>query len=160
MWGVVTVVFLLFNVLPGDPARMMLDQREDAEQLKNIRAKYGFDKPLSTQYVLYLNDLSPISLHSQEPNDYSNLESKAYSYFKLGSIKHTDIVIKFPYLRTSYKKSGKLVSHIISGTLPNTVVLALSSILIAIVLGVFIGILAAIFKDTWIANWPTKRCCS
>ena len=66
MWGVVTVVFLLFNVLPGDPARMMLDQREDAEQLKNIRAKYGFDKPLSTQYVLYLNDLSPISLHSQE----------------------------------------------------------------------------------------------
>ena len=58
MWGVVTVVFLLFNVLPGDPARMMLDQREDAEQLKNIRAKYGFDKPLYTQYVLYLNDLS------------------------------------------------------------------------------------------------------
>ena len=51
MWGVVTVVFLLFNVLPGDPARMMLDQREDAEQLKNIRAKYGFDKPLSTQYA-------------------------------------------------------------------------------------------------------------
>ena len=51
MWGVVTVVFLLFNVLPGDPARMMLDQREDSEQLKNIRAKYGFDKPLYTQYV-------------------------------------------------------------------------------------------------------------
>ena len=68
-----------------------------------------------------------------------SLESKAYSYFKLGSIKHTDIVIKFPYLRTSFKKSGKLVSHIISDTLPNTVVLALSSILIAIVLGIFIG---------------------
>ena len=150
MWGVVTVVFLLFNVLPGDPARMMLDQREDAEQLKNIRAKYGFDKPLSTQYALYLNDLSPISLHSQELNDYSNIESKAYSYFKLGSTKHTDIVIKFPYLRTSFKKSGKLVSHIISDTLPNTVVLALSSILIAIVLGIFIGILAAIFKESWI----------
>ena len=36
MWGVVTVVFLLFNILPGDPARMMLDQREDTEQLNNI----------------------------------------------------------------------------------------------------------------------------
>ena len=51
MLGVVTVVFILFNVLPGDPARMMLDQREDAVQLKNIRAKYGFDKPLSIQYA-------------------------------------------------------------------------------------------------------------
>ena len=105
MWGVVTVVFLLFNILPGDPARMMLDQREDAEQLKNIRAKYGFDKPLSTQYVLYLNDLSPISVHSRELNDYTNLESKPYSYFKLCSIKHTDIVIKLPFLKTSFKKS-------------------------------------------------------
>ena len=39
MWGVVTVVFLLFIVLPGDPARMMLDQREDAEQLKKFKEK-------------------------------------------------------------------------------------------------------------------------
>ena len=49
MWGVATVVFFLFNVLPGDPARMMLDQREDAQQLENIRAKYGFDRSLSAQ---------------------------------------------------------------------------------------------------------------
>ena len=150
MLGVVTVVFLLFNVLPGDPARMMLDQREDSEQLKNIKAKYGFDKPLYTQYVLYLNDLSPISLHSKDRNDYSNLESKEYSYLKLGAVKHTEIVIKFPYLRTSFKKSGKSVSSIIYETLPNTIVLAISSMLIAVLFGVFIGILAAIFKDKWI----------
>ena len=150
MWGVVTVVFLLFNVLPGDPARMMLDQREDAEQLKNIRAKYGFDKPLYAQYVLYLNDLSPLSLHSKEPNDYSNLESKAYRYLKLGAVKHIEIAIKFPYLRTSFKKSGKSVSHIIYETLPNTIVLAISSMLIAVLFGVFIGILAAIFKGKFI----------
>ena len=92
MWGVVTVVFLLFNVLPGDPARMMLDQREDAEQLNNIRAKYGFDKPLATQYALYLNDLSPISIHSQDPNTYSNLQSKAYNYYKLVAFNSNDIV--------------------------------------------------------------------
>ena len=150
MLGVVTVVFLLFNVLPGDPARMMLDQREDSEQLKNIRAKYGFDKPLYAQYVLYLNDLSPISLHSKDRNDYSNLESKEYSYLKLGAVKHTEIVIKFPYLRTSFKKSGKSVSSIIYETLPNSIVLAISSMLIAVLFGVFIGILAAIFKGKWI----------
>ena len=62
--GVVTVVFLLFNVLPGDPARMMLDQREDSEQLERIQKKYGFDKPLTTQYFYYLNDVSPLSIHS------------------------------------------------------------------------------------------------
>ena len=37
--GVVTFIFFLFTVLPGDPARMMLDQREDLEQLQKIRKK-------------------------------------------------------------------------------------------------------------------------
>jgi peptide/nickel transport system permease protein len=44
--------FLLFNVLPGDPARMMLDQNENSEQLALIKKKYGFDKPI-TQYLYY-----------------------------------------------------------------------------------------------------------
>ena len=35
--GVVVVIFLLFNVLPADPARMMLDKREDSEQLNEIK---------------------------------------------------------------------------------------------------------------------------
>jgi peptide/nickel transport system permease protein len=42
------------------------------------------------------------------------------------------------------------VSSIISETLPNTLVLAITSIIIAIVLGLVIGIIAAIFKDSWI----------
>jgi peptide/nickel transport system permease protein len=53
-------------------------------------------------------------------------------------------------LRTSFKKSGKSVSSIIADTLPNTIVLAISSIAIAIVLGLLVGIIAAIFKDSWI----------
>ena len=53
--------FILFTILPGDPARMMLDQREDSNQLQNIREKYGFDKPKITQFLYYINDLSPIS---------------------------------------------------------------------------------------------------
>jgi peptide/nickel transport system permease protein len=44
--------------LPGDPARMMLDQNENSEQLALIKMKYGFDKPIATQYLYYLNDLS------------------------------------------------------------------------------------------------------
>ena len=69
LFGVATVVFFLFTILPGDPARMMLDQREDSEQLAAIKAKFGFDKPLAEQYLLYLNDLSPVSLHGNNPDD-------------------------------------------------------------------------------------------
>ena len=50
LWGVLTLVFFLFNVLPGDPARMMLDKREDSDQLAVIKQKYAFDRPLGEQY--------------------------------------------------------------------------------------------------------------
>ena len=63
LFGVLTVIFFLFNVLPGDPARMMLDQREDSYQLELIKKKYAFDRSLTEQYVLYLNDISPLSFH-------------------------------------------------------------------------------------------------
>jgi len=64
IFGVLTIVFFLFNVLPGDPARMMLDKREDSKQLQVIKQKYGFDRPLLEQYILYLNDVLPISIHN------------------------------------------------------------------------------------------------
>jgi peptide/nickel transport system permease protein len=38
---------------------MMLDQNENSEQLALIK-KYGFDKPIATQYLYYINDLSPL----------------------------------------------------------------------------------------------------
>jgi len=150
MFGVTSVVFLLFNILPGDPARMMLDQREDKQQIENIRSKYAFDKPYSQQYLLYLNDLFPLSLHSENDQSYTYLKSKPYQYYSLLKFKNYQFVLKIPYLRTSFKKSGKLVSTIISETLPNTIVLAISSICFAIVLGLIIGIIAALFKDSWI----------
>jgi len=149
LFGVVTVIFFLFNVLPGDPARMMLDQREDSEQLLNIKKKYGFDKPILTQYVYYLNDLSPISFHSNSPENYTFLETDKYTFVKLFSIAQKSIVLKYPYLRESFQKNGKSVAAVIGETLPNTAVLAISAITIAIIIGVFFGILSAIFKDTF-----------
>ena len=83
LWGVVTMVFLLFNILPGDPAQMMLGQNQDSEQLAQVKAKYGFDKPLKTQYLYYLNDLSPISFHSTSPDDYTFLSKNKCFYFFL-----------------------------------------------------------------------------
>jgi peptide/nickel transport system permease protein len=57
--------------------------------------------------------------------------------------------LKTPYLRQSFQKNGKSVSSIISETLPNTVILAVSAIGIALVLGVLFGILTALYKDTF-----------
>ena len=147
--GVVTVVFLLFNVLPGDPARMMLDQREDSEQLERIQKKYGFDKPLTTQYFYYLNDVSPLSIHSNNKEDFTFLKKGKYSFKKLFSVGGISLVLKYPYLRESFQKNGKKVSEVILETLPNTAILALFSISIAIFLGIIFGIFSAIYKDTF-----------
>ncbi|MDV7185982.1 ABC transporter permease [Lutibacter sp. TH_r2] len=150
LFGVITVIFLLFNVLPGDPAQMMLDQREDSEQLENIRKKYGFDQPVSTQYLYYLNDLSPISIHSTKEDNYTFLDSSKYTYTELFSVGSKITVLKYPYLRKSFQKTDKNVSEVIKETLPNTAILAVSAIVIAICIGIFFGVISAIYKDTFI----------
>lgn len=150
LFGVVTVIFFLFNVLPGDPARMMLDQNENSEQMAIIKKKYGFDKPVHEQYFLYLNDLSPVSFHSKNPDNYTYLNPEKYSALPLFSVGNTQIVLKAPYLRESFQKTGKNVSEIISSTLPNTAILAVFAIIIAIGVGIFLGIISALYKDTFI----------
>ena len=148
--GVITVIFLLFTLLPGDPAQMMLGQNETEEQLQAVRKKYGFDQPVSKQYMYYLNDLSPVSFHSQSPDDFTFLDDNKYSYSRLFTVGNTAIVVKLPYLRASFQKNGKKVSKVIGETLPNTAVLAISAICIAIFLGIFLGVVSALTKDTWI----------
>jgi len=150
LFGVVTVIFFLFNVLPGDPAQMMLGQNEDSEQIAAVKAKYGFDKPISIQYLYYLNDLLPLSFHSTNPTDYTYLRDDKYVATELFTIGETTTVLKFPYLRESFTRQGKKVSQVIGETLPNTAVLAISAITIAIILGVFLGIISAVFKDQWL----------
>ncbi len=150
LFGVVTVIFFLFNVLPGDPAQMMLGQNEDSAQLELVKQKYGFDKPISTQYFYYLNDLSPISFHSQTKTDYTYLREGKYSATSLFSIGNTTTVIKLPYLRESFTKQGKKVSQVLAETLPNTFVLAVSAICIALLIGLVLGVVSALYKDTWL----------
>lgn len=150
LFGVVTVIFLLFTILPGDPARMMLGQNENAEQLAIVKKKYGFDKPVSLQYVYYLNDLSPLSFHSNTQDDYTFLSEDKYAATKLFTIAETQVAIKWPYLRESFQKNGKHVSAVIAETLPNTFVLAVSAIVIAMILGVLLGIISVLFRDGWV----------
>jgi peptide/nickel transport system permease protein len=129
---------------------MMLGQNEDSTQLALVKQKYGFDKPISTQYFYYLNDLSPISFHSKDKTDYTFLRDGKYSAASLFSIGNTTTVLKFPYLRESFTKQGKKVSQVLDETLPNTIVLAVSAICIALLIGLILGVVSALYKDTWL----------
>jgi peptide/nickel transport system permease protein len=149
--GVITVVFLLFNVLPGDPARMMLGQRADQASIDAINKDLGRDKSLTTQFVMYLNDLSPLSVHDPVNKEhYLYLNPDKYtSYVKLFPVSSSKtLILKYPYLRRSYITKRK-VSDIIIDTMPATVVLAFSAITFGAFFGILLGIWAAIRKNSW-----------
>lgn len=151
LYGVVTVVFLLFYLLPGDPAQMMMGQNESSEQLKTVRAKYGFDQSLGQQYVNFLNDLSPLSMHSTRRQDFTFDDGK-YTGIEVIQIAESVLMIKIPYLRESFQKSGKKVSTVIGETLPNTVLLAICAITIALFIGLILGCISALNRGNWIDN--------
>lgn len=148
--GVVTVIFFLFSVLPGDPAQMMLGQNETKEQLERQKAKYGFDKSIGQQYLYYINDLSPISWHSEDESDFTHFVHDKYNGTELFKIFEGELYLKTPYLRTSFQRQDQKVLDIIIQTLPNTAILAVSSILVALIIGIGLGIISALKKDTWI----------
>ena len=125
LWGVATLVFFLFTIVPGDPVRMMLGQRADEQDVQAIRHELGLDQSIGKQYVDYLNDLSIVS-------------------YKDGKI-----VLKAPYLRYSYQ-SKRPVGTILSEAFPNTLILAFVSILFAFVIGVLLGVLTAIVNSNFL----------
>lgn len=146
MAGVVMVIFLLFNILPGDAARMTLGQRSDVQSLDAIRKEFGLDKPKSTQFFLYINDLSPIGLHDND----AATQTK-YHYHRLISIGDKVIALKWPYLRRSYQTKRE-VTVILSETIPNTFILATTAMIFATLIGVFLGIMSAVYRGSWIDN--------
>lgn len=144
LWGVVSLVFFLFNVLPADPARLTLGQRSDLTSLANVRKELNLDKSLSERYVLYLNDLSPLSMyaHTQE-------QQEKYQYHSLIHLGKHVLVAKKPYLGRSYR-SKRLVSSVLAEALPGTFLLAITAMLFATIVGILLGVLAAFYKDTWV----------
>lgn len=54
IWGVLTVIFAVVRVIPGDPAAVLLGTYATAEMVAEQRAKMGLDRPLIVQYGLFL----------------------------------------------------------------------------------------------------------
>lgn len=149
LYGVITVIFFLFNVLPGDPATIMLGQRANKDAIEAIHKDLGTDRPIMEQYAMYLNDLSPISVHNNINNQSLwFLNPEKYSWTPLFTFgENKSVVAKLPYLRRSYITKRK-VSDIIIETLPETAVLAFTSIVIASIVGIFLGIISAVKRNT------------
>ncbi len=138
--GVVVLVFVLFQGF-GDPARLVMGQTGDATTQANIRKELNLDQPKWKQFLFYLNDVSPLSIHSKE-----EIQKKDLTGIYIGG--DTKFAIKLPYLRKSYQ-SKKAVGTILMEALPGTLLLAISAMLIAVLIGIPLGVIAAVKQNSW-----------
>ena len=144
MLGVAILVFVMFQGF-GDPARMIVGQTGDKKTLDNIRKELNLDLPKGKQFLLYLNDISPIAFHSK-----AEMERKELKGFFIGGDSNK-LALKLPYLGKSYQTKKSTLS-VLSEALPGTIVLAITAMLFACIVGIILGVLAAVYKDTWIDN--------
>lgn len=142
--GVVMLVFIMFQGF-GDPARLIVGQTGDKKTLENIRRDLHLDQPKWKQFLYYLNDVSPIALHSA-----ADINKKELKGFFIGGAAKK-LSIKWPYLGRSYQ-TKKTTTKILSDALPGTIVLALTAMLFACIVGIIMGVLSAVYKNTWIDN--------
>ena len=110
--GISLIVFSFIHLIPGDPAVAMLGERATPQRVAEVRAQLGLDKPLYTQYFIYVDKV----LHGD-----------------LGA----SILRGDPVLRDLVRR------------FPATVELAISAILIAIIVGVPMGIISAVWRNSF-----------
>ncbi len=143
--GVVVLVFIMFQGF-GDPARMIVGQTGDKKTMDNIRSDLYLDQPKWKQFILYVNDVSPLCFHSR-----ADIEKKQLKGFFIGGNNDPDSYragIKIPYLRKSYQ-TKKEVGKLLMEALPGTLILALAAMLFATIIGILLGVTAAVKKGTW-----------
>jgi ABC-type dipeptide/oligopeptide/nickel transport system permease component len=143
--GVATVVFFLFNVLPGDPAALLAGQRSDVGTQAAIRADLGLDEPLPTRLLGYLNDASPLGVHPRDSAGVARYGGVAL--LPLGG--QRAVVLKWPYLRRSFQSNQDVLTLLLS-YFPGTLWLALAAMLLAAVGGVALGVAAALRPQSWL----------
>ncbi len=110
--GVVTIVFFLSQMMPGDPARLIAGEQASEEAVETIREELGLNKPLGVQYLNYLKNLF---LHGN--------------------------------LGTSYRTKQPVTTEVLE-RMPNTLILAALSIGIAVLIGIPLGIFAAVWQNS------------
>jgi ABC-type dipeptide/oligopeptide/nickel transport system permease component len=139
--GVIVLVFVLFQGF-GDPSRLVMGQTGNAATQEAIRKELYLDQPKSAQFLHYLNDVSPISFYTKE-----EIEKKELTGFFFGG--ERKLALKLPYLRKSYQTKGS-VGKMLMEALPGTLILAFAAMFIAVLIGIPLGVMAAVKQNTWL----------
>ncbi|HAQ69413.1 MAG TPA: ABC transporter permease [Flavobacteriales bacterium] len=134
--GVAAIVFLLFNVLPGDPVKLLGGKHADDSQIEMIRNEIGLNHSLPVRFVYFMNDLSFVSF--KKPGTDHNWSE----WFSIELGKSAEVVFKWPYLGKSYT-NRTLVSKMILDALPESIALVFTSLFLAALIGIPIGVYAS-----------------
>ena len=141
---VVLIITSIIYLAPVDPTRLTFGQRSDNATVQAKKRELGLDQPLYMQLVMYLNDISPLSMHA------TTLENASkYQWLKLVPFGKKVLVLKMPHLRESYQ-TGRKVTEILRDAIPQTAILALAAMIIATIIGIFLGVVAALRPGSWL----------
>ena len=128
---VLTVTFIMVQMAPGSP--FSSQRRLPPEIEANLKAKYGFDQPKHVQYFRYMGRLLG---------------------FRYEASTHTYTWHPYPDFGDSTKYKDRSVNAIIKEALPVSAVLGLMAYILALVVGLAIGIFAADKQNTWLDHLP------
>jgi len=140
--GLVLFIFILFQALPN-AEEMLTTQRADAKTKQAIVAELGLDQPVHLQALYYINDLSPVSCY-----DTTSVKRRFLSGVSVG-VGSVEWWLKWPYLRTSFQ-TKQPVGGMLFQAFVGTMILALAAMLIALMLGIPLGVWAAMKQGTWV----------
>jgi len=134
-----TVTFFMLRLVPGGP--FTAEKAVSKEIMRNLEAHYGLDKPLFNQYAAYLWDITPKRFAPWHLADGPDFDTKA------------DFDLKASFgmdLGPSFKYPNRTVNEIIADKLPASLELGLLALSVALALGVPLGVIAAMKRNTGI----------
>jgi oligopeptide transport system permease protein len=134
-----TVTFFMLRLVPGGP--FTAEKAVSKEIMRNLEAHYGLDKPLLAQYRAYFWDITPKRFAPWHLADGPDFDDKA------------DFDLKASFgidLGPSFKYPNRTVNEIIADKLPASLELGLLALAVALALGVPLGVIAAMKRNTGI----------
>ncbi len=119
IWAVVTLVFLLIHIVPGDPVRNSLGENATEQQVVELKSKLGLDLPLSAQYINYWRGVAQGDLGVSLLNPSDKVFEKIFSRYPATielAIAGLIVAIAFavPLGVTAGRHQGKLTDNIAS----------------------------------------------
>jgi peptide/nickel transport system permease protein len=119
VWAVVTLVFMMIHIVPGDPVRNALGDNATAEQVADLKHQLGLDLPLGRQYVNYWRGLVRgdlgVSLVNPADRVFEKIVSRYPATIELalcGLL--VAVLIALPLGVTAGRSQGRLIDNAIS----------------------------------------------